>query len=54
MSRLPTPILDGLAATYDENYQAIEKNFYKVLGGIIRAEEFKEKINKKKEGSEEN
>ena len=53
MSRLPTPILNDLAATYDEEYNDIENNLYKVLGGIIREEDFKEKTSKKKEKSEE-
>lgn len=44
MARLPALITDELAASYDEDYQTLEKNLYKVLGGIIRKEEAKERI----------
>lgn len=44
MERLPAPVTDELAATYDEGHQTLEKNLYKVLGEIIREEEVKEKM----------
>lgn len=44
MARLPVPVTDELVATYDEGYQTLENNFYKVLGEIIRKEEVKQKM----------
>lgn len=47
LARLPTPKLEQLTVSYDERYEEVENDYYKIIGRIAR-----EEISKAKKGGE--
>lgn len=51
MARLPAPAVDELTATYNEEYEQLQKGFFRNLGQLVRIAE-SEKSKKEGEKSE--
>lgn len=51
MARLPAPVTEELVATYDEEYEQLQKTLFRSLGQLVRIAE-SEKARKEGEKSE--